>query len=145
MIKKNFIIFLLLFVSFSSYSKSHKVEMLNRQERSLMIFSPAFLKIEVGDSITFLPSTKGHIPRSVFTPKGAETWEMKGDKEVVVKFEKEGVYIFECKNHYAMGMVGVIQVGKAKNLLEAKKFAEVHKKKISMNKERLEEYLKLVK
>jgi pseudoazurin len=42
------------------------------------------------------------------------------NEEIVVMFEKPGVYGFECKPHYGMGMVGLVIVGDALNLTEAK-------------------------
>ncbi len=44
-------------------------------------------------------------------PAGATPFEGKRDEEIVVTFDKEGIYGFECKPHAGMGMVGVVVVG----------------------------------
>ncbi|CBW27606.1 putative exported pseudoazurin [Halobacteriovorax marinus SJ] len=128
-----------------TFAATYEVKMLNKEGKELMIFNPSVLKINVGDTVKFLPSTRGHHPRSIFIPKDAKSWEMKGNKEIEVTFNKEGIYIYDCKNHYVMGMVGVIQVGKVMNLDHAIEFSNKYKKKVSMNKERLSEYLRELK
>jgi len=144
--KFKFCIGILLGLIFSNtFAASYDVKMLNKEGKELMIFTPSVLKIKVGDTVKFLPSTRGHHPRSVFIPDGAKSWEMKGNKEIEVTFDKEGVYIYDCKNHYVMGMVGVIQVGNKTNLDQAIEFSKKYKKKTSMNKERLIEYLRELK
>ncbi len=120
--------------------------MLNRVGNESMTFSPSFLKIEPGDEIKFIPKNIGHTSRSVFIPKEASSWAGKVNEEVKIVFKTEGVYIYECANHGVMGMIGVIQVGNAKNLEEAKVFSESYKNKIVLHKTRLDDLmLKLVK
>ena len=67
------------------------------------------------------------------------------DEEIVVKLDEEGVYMYQCDPHKSMAMVGVIQVGKATNLDEAKKEAATYSKSLAMNKDRLTKYLDQVK
>jgi pseudoazurin len=135
-----------LIFSFNSYSKSYEIHMLNKSGSESMTFSPSFLKIEVGDEVRFIPKDIGHTSRSVFTPKGAATWAGKVNEEIKVTFKDEGAYIYECANHGVMGMIGVIQVGNAKNLEEAKVFSESYKNKITLHKTRLDDLmLKLIK
>jgi hypothetical protein len=43
------------------------------------------------------------------------------DEEVSVTLDGEGVYIYACDPHKVMAMAGVIQVGKATNLGDARK------------------------
>ena len=84
--------------------------------------SQFFLKIKAGDEVIFSPKSKGHIPHSIYIPAGAKSWKGKISEEIKVNLDKEGVYIYECQNHGIMGMTGIIQVGKASNLNEAKDF-----------------------
>ena len=49
--------------------------------------------------------------------------------------------MYQCDPHKPMAMVGVIQVGKATNLDEAKKEAANYGKSLAMNKDRLTKYL----
>ena len=79
----------------------------------MMVFEPAFLKVEPGDTVTFVPTDKSHNSETILgmIPEGAEAWKGKINEEVSVTLEKPGVYGFKCVPHYAMGMVGLIQVG----------------------------------
>jgi pseudoazurin len=124
-------------ISFSSYSKTYEVHMLNKNGNESMTFSPSYLKIEKGDEVKFIPKDLGHTSRSVFTPKEAISWDGKVNEELKIIFKTEGIYIYECANHGVMGMIGLIQVGEANHLEEAKSFAESYKKKIIINNNRL--------
>ncbi len=121
----------------------HQIKMLNRSNDQSMVFEPAFLKVKKNDVITFTPTDLTHNSRSAFLPEGAQKWQGKNNQEITVTLEKEGIYIYECSNHTLMGMVGVIQVGEASNLDEAKDFAM--KKKFATNKDRLAKYLENAK
>ena len=120
----------------------YEVKMLNVSEQGNMVFEPAVLKVEVGDTVTFIPQDRGHDSVSVYTPPGAATWHGKRGKKVSVTIDKEGVYLYKCAPHYYYGMFGVIYAGKLKNLEEAKAEAKKHSDKFVANKERLAGYLK---
>ena len=62
-------------------------------------------------------------------------------KPITLKFEKEGLYIYECTQHVVMAMVGVIQVGKPSNLKQAQEFIKTYSEKFALNKNRLESYI----
>ena len=38
----------------------HEVKMLDNGKGGAMVFEPGFLKAEVGDTVTFVPTNKGH-------------------------------------------------------------------------------------
>lgn len=101
-----------------------------------LAFEPSFVKADINDTIVFSPVNKGHNSHSLFVPSGAPPWKSAFDKEFRVKLEKEGVYLFACDAHKEMGMVGVIQVGKAVNLEEARKKAAEEGATMVMNKDR---------
>jgi hypothetical protein len=67
------------------------------------------------------------------------------DEEIAVKLEHEGVYVYVCDPHKVMAMAGVIQVGKAGNLEDARKESEKLSKTFVMNKDRLAKTLDQVK
>lgn len=136
---------LIIFSSFAGFAKEYKVEMLNKSDGQSMVFKPMFLKVNIGDSITFVPTSKGHTSQSSYTPEGANTWKGKTNKEVKVTLNKEGIYLYKCQNHGIMGMAGVIQVGKATNIKEAKEFYNSFKKKFIMNKDRLDKFINEIK
>jgi pseudoazurin len=100
----------------------HEVKMLNKGAEGAMVFEPSLLKIAPGDTVRFLATDKGHNVLSIegMSPEGAAPFKGKMNEEIVVMFEKPGVYGFECKPHYGMGMVGLVIVGDALNLTEAK-------------------------
>jgi pseudoazurin len=112
----------LLLVASPAAAKEYQVEMLNKgADGSLMVFEPAYLKVAPGDSVKFLATQKGHNAESLpgMAPAGAAAFKGKIDEEFTVKFTKEGVYGYKCLPHLGMGMVGVVQVGKAANKADA--------------------------
>lgn len=109
-------------VALPSLAADHQVEMLNRDsEGRTMQFEPAFLKIEPGDTVTFVPTDPSHNSESIANgiPEGAEPWKGRINEEITVTFDVEGVYAYKCLPHFAMGMVGLIQVGDDTSNLEA--------------------------
>ncbi len=98
------------------FAAEHQVLMLNKDsEGRTMQFEPAFLKVEPGDTVTFVPQDKTHNTESIgkAIPQGAEGWKGKINEEVTVTFGIEGFYGYKCLPHAGMGMVGLIQVGDA--------------------------------
>lgn len=108
-------------LSAGAQAETHEVKMLNKGEAGAMVFEPAYVKAEVGDVIRFLPTTKGHNVEHIkgMLPEGVEGFKTKFNKEFDLTVEKEGLYGIKCTPHYAMGMIGLIQVGEAVNLDEA--------------------------
>lgn len=99
----------------------HEVRMLNRGADGTMVFEPAFLRIEPGDSVRFVPTDRSHnaeiIPGMI--PEGAETFRGAINEEIVVALDVPGLYGIKCNPHLSMGMVMVVQVGEdAHNLGE---------------------------
>lgn len=91
-----------------------EVLMLNKgTDGKTMGFSPSFLKVEPGDKVTFIPVDKGHNAETILgmIPDEAATWKGKLDEEFTVTFTVPGLYGYKCFPHFAMGMVGLIQVG----------------------------------
>ncbi|WP_261841195.1 pseudoazurin [Aliamphritea ceti] len=123
----------------------YEVKMLNASENGNMVFEPAVLQVEVGDTVTFVPTDPIHDSISVLAPPGANTWHGQRDQSVSVTINKEGVYIYKCAPHYYYGMVGVIHAGKPVNLTEAQQAAREISSKFLMNKDRLISYLDQLK
>jgi pseudoazurin len=99
----------------------HQVQMLNKGTDGPMAFEPSFLKIAPGDTVRFLATDKGHNVLSIegMSPNGAAPFKGKMNENITVTFDRPGVYGFECKPHYGMGMVGLIVVGDPVNLADA--------------------------
>jgi len=100
-------------MSGAAWAENFEVQMLNRGEAGNMIFEPAFLRIALGDTVTFLASDRGHNAESIpeMMPEGATEFAGKINEEIVVTYDVEGLYGIRCKPHYAMGMVVTIAVG----------------------------------
>ena len=111
-----------------AYAAEHEVRMLNKgPEGQPMQFDPAFLKIEPGDTVTFVATDKGHNSESILEmiPEGAETWKGKINEEITVTFDVEGIYGYKCMPHFGLGMVGIIQVGDSTENLDSAETAKL--------------------
>lgn len=99
-----------------------EVKMLNKGTEGVMVFEPALVKIEPGDTVKFVASDKGHNVESVteMLPEGGQPFVGKVNEELTITFDKPGVYGYKCKPHYGMGMVGMVVVGEPTNAEPAK-------------------------
>jgi pseudoazurin len=102
----------------SALAETYEVKMLNKGEAGSMIFEPAYVAAQPGDTIHFVPTDKGHNVEAIkgMLPEGVEHFKSKMSKEFDLVVQTEGVYGIKCTPHYGMGMVGLIQVGEATNL-----------------------------
>jgi pseudoazurin len=90
----------------------HEVQMLNKgPDGQRNWFEPALIRVEPGDTVTFVPTDKGHNSASVVIPEGAEPWNGKLSQEIAVTFTVPGLYSYKCLPHFGLGMVGLIAVG----------------------------------
>jgi pseudoazurin len=148
---KNILLTMSLFLlSVPAFAEDHYVRMLNNGDGGMMIFEPAVLSVNVGDTVNFVATDMAHNSASVFTPPGATPWRGMMSKDISVTLDTPGVYIYECSPHVMMAMVGVIQVKDGMELdlsLDsayvdaADTFAKAYKSKFVMNKDRLDSYL----
>ena len=99
-----------------------EVKMLNKGAEGLMVFEPALVKVEPGDTVKFVATDKSHNAESIknMLPAGTAPFAGKMNEDVSVTFDKPGAYGVKCMPHYGMGMVALIVVGKPDNLDEAK-------------------------
>tara|TARA_B100000214_G_C23961946_1_gene625703 strand:+ start:571 stop:1164 length:594 start_codon:yes stop_codon:yes gene_type:complete len=121
----------------------HEVKMLNSGDGGQMIFEPAVLKVSVGDTVHFKATDAAHNSASMegMIPSGAKTWAGGLSQDISVVLDKEGVYVYQCDPHVMMAMIGVIQVGEARNMDQIKASAAEKKSAFMLNSERLDEYL----
>ena len=89
------------------------IEMLNKDDAgNKMIYSEELAKVDVGDTITWVPTSKGHNVEMIAGPDGAELpKKSKNSKEVSMTFEVPGIYYYWCTPHKGMGMIGLVVVG----------------------------------
>ena len=141
---KNFLIPLILSFNLFTYAENYEVKMLNQGSEGYMVFEPSFLKINKGDSVTFIATDAAHNSASIkgMIPPGASKWNGNLSQNITVTFDVEGLYGYQCTPHAMMAMVGIIQVGESKSNLESVK-AAVQKIKTTfvMNQERFDNYL----
>ncbi|SEG19995.1 pseudoazurin [Methylobacterium sp. 190mf] len=97
------------------------IKTLNSGPGGMMVFDPAFVKIQPGDTVRFVPADKGHNAELIkgMAPEGAAPFKTVVGKEEAVTFDKPGLYGIKCSPHYIMGMVGLVQVGDKPDNLEA--------------------------
>ena len=88
------------------------IDMLNkRDDGAKMVYSEDIARIDLGDTITWNPKSKGHNVHFIAGPEG---WELpkksKNNKEVSITFDTPGVYLYQCTPHASMGMIALVVV-----------------------------------
>ncbi len=137
---------LITFCMFTAHAAEHTVKMLSAGANGkMMVMEPGFIKIAKGDVVNFVPSDASHNAQSVASPSKKSAFNTPMGKPTKITFSEEGVYLYKCLPHLALGMIGVVQVGKATNLTAVKTAAKTLSASIAMNKERVDLYLKQVK
>lgn len=136
------------FVSMPVVAADHTIEMLSSSDGQMMVFKPAVLKINPGDTVTWKASNPGHNTASIneMSPDNALQWNGKINEEIKITFSKEGVYGYKCTPHYILGMVGIVSVGdNTVNLSAASEYAINAEKKFATNKDRFSKYVSELK
>lgn len=102
-----------------SFAQNYVVKELNHGPNGNPdVFSPALVKINPGDSVTFEPTDPGHMAMSINNdiPAGAKPFQCAVNKKCTFTFTVPGAYAYKCMPHLSFGMVGMIVVGKPTNL-----------------------------
>jgi pseudoazurin len=115
---------------FSSHviAANHELEMLNKLGKERMVFSKKMISIDLNDEVLWKSVDKGHNVQFIGMPDGAKKYKSKISKDASYKFEKPGVYLYQCTPHKAMGMIGIVVVGNNKSNLEKIKKVKVYGK-----------------
>tara|TARA_Y100000590_G_scaffold122821_1_gene140672 strand:- start:165 stop:599 length:435 start_codon:yes stop_codon:yes gene_type:complete len=115
-----FILFSFLFLS-NAYAANETIEMLNKQGKESMVYSKKVVKIDVGDTIFWKATDKGHNVEFIKggVPEGVDKFKSKYNVDVEYTFTVPGIYAYWCTPHKNMGMIGFIVVGGDKTNLEA--------------------------
>ena len=108
---------LILTPAFSAQAADITVDMLNkRDDGAKMVYSQDLVRIDVGDSVTWVPTSKGHNVEIIAAPDGYDIpKKSKLSKDVSITFDTPGVYLYQCTPHKTMGMLGVVVVGDGQN------------------------------
>lgn len=115
-----FAMFIALFVV-PAFAEDISIDMLNkRDDGAKMVYSEDITRIDVGDTITWVPTSKGHNVEIVAAPEGFDIpKKSKNNKEVAITFDTPGVYLYQCTPHKSMGMIALIVVGDDTSNLDA--------------------------
>ena len=123
--KNIFILATLIFLTNLTFSNSMaanvEIEMLNKQGKESMVYSQKITRINVGDSISWKATTKGHNVEFIKggVPEGVKKFKSKFNKDADYTFNVPGIYAYWCTPHKTMGMIGFVVVGDDKSNLEA--------------------------
>jgi pseudoazurin len=100
-----------------AYAEDITIEMLNkREDGAKMVYSQDIARIDVGDTVTWVPTQKGHNVEFIAGPDGWKApKKSKLSKEVSITFDTPGVYLYQCSPHKTMGMIAIVVVGDGDN------------------------------
>ena len=103
--------FCLMFLAGSANAMT--IEMLNKDDAgNKIIYGEELARVDVGETITWVPTSKGHNVEWIAGPDGADLpKKSKNGKEVSMTFEVPGIYYYWCTPHKGMGMIGLVVVG----------------------------------
>ena len=121
-------------------AEEHVVEMLNEgPDGNRMVFEPAVVMAEPGDTIRFVPTDKGHNAQTVndVLPDEVEGFRGRINQEVTYEVPADGTYLIRCTPHYGLGMVALIVAGEDFSNVDAIEDARMPRRA----EERVETYL----
>ena len=119
-------------LSVPAFAEDMTIEMLNkRDDGAKMVYSEDIARIDVGDTITWTPDSKGHNVEFIAGPDGWEApKKSKLSKEYTFTFDTPGVYLYQCTPHKSMGMIAIVVVGDGDNDISGAKVRGKSKKKL---------------
>ena len=110
------------------------IDMLNKDaDGNKMVYSKEVARVAIGDTITWLPASKGHNVHFISAPDGIKKLpKSKLNKEFSFTFEKAGIYLYQCTPHKGMGMIALVVVDdnldNLKNISKARVLGKSKKK-----------------
>ena len=132
---KFYYLFVAAFLTTPSFAAEVAIEMLNKDaDGNKMVFSQEVVKVEVGDTVTWLPSSKGHNVEMISSPNKMK-FKSKNGRETKITFDTPGIYYDLCTPHKGMGMIGLVVVGNdMSNIDDVKKAKAYGKSKKKLKK-----------
>ena len=108
------------------------IAMLNkREDGAKMVYSEDITRIEAGDTVTWVPTARGHNVEFIAGPEGWEApKKSKLSKEYSYTYDTPGVYLYQCTPHKSMGMIAIVVVGDGDNDVSGAKVRGNSKKKL---------------
>lgn len=118
---KTLILVTLFFIPNLAMAADVSIEMLNKQGKESMVYSQKIVNVNVGDTVFWKATTKGHNVQFMKggVPDGVEKFKSKMNKDTEYTFTVPGIYAYWCTPHKSMGMIGFVVVGGDKSNLEA--------------------------
>tara|TARA_B100001564_G_scaffold346547_1_gene346384 strand:+ start:31 stop:465 length:435 start_codon:yes stop_codon:yes gene_type:complete len=118
---KTLILVTLSFIPNLAIAADVTIEMLNKQGKESMVYSQKIVNVNVGDTVFWKATTKGHNVQFMKggVPDGVEKFKSKMNKDTEYTFTVPGIYAYWCTPHKSMGMIGFVVVGGDKSNLEA--------------------------
>ena len=109
------------------------IEMLNkRDDGQKMVYGTDIARVEVGTTVTWIPTSKGHNVEFIAGPDGWDApKKSKNGKEVSITFDQPGVYLYQCTPHKTMGMIALVVVGDGNNDVSGAKVKGKSKQKLA--------------
>jgi len=106
-------IFFTVFVVGTVQAGGRQIQMLNKDDQgNKMVYSEELVYVDVNESITWIPTDKGHNVEIIAAPEGFDIpKKSKNGKEVTIEFTVPGIYYYWCTPHKGMGMIGLVVVG----------------------------------
>ncbi len=110
-----------LFLTNNAIANDVTIEMHNKLGKESMVYSKKVVNINVGDTVFWKATTKGHNVEFIKggVPDGVEKFKSKFNKDTQYKFTVPGIYAYWCTPHKSMGMIGFVVVGNDKSNLDA--------------------------
>ena len=103
-----------------AYGATETIEMHNKLGKEIMVYSKKIINIDVGDTVLWKASSKGHNVEFIKggIPEGVEKFKSKMNKDAEYTFQIPGIYAYWCTPHKSMGMIGFVVVGNDKSNID---------------------------
>ncbi|MBD1172336.1 pseudoazurin [Pelagibacterales bacterium SAG-MED05] len=105
----------------SAYAADQNIDMLNKLEREINVYSKKLVNVDVGDTVFWKSVNPGHNVEFIKggIPEGAEKFKSSYSKDTSYTFKTPGIYAYWCTPHKSIGMIGFVVVGNDKSNLES--------------------------
>lgn len=97
----------------AAFAREVSVQMKDVGAAGLMVFEPAFVRADVGDTVRFVPTDPAHNAQTIdgMLPAGVAPAAGGMGKPLVLTLSRPGLYGIKCGPHFSLGMVALIQAG----------------------------------
>ena len=118
--KKITLFLFILFLSQPSFGADQTIEMLNKLDKEIMVYSKKIVEVDIGDTVFWKATKAGHNVEFIKggVPEDVGKFRSKLSKDTEYKFEIPWIYAYWCTPHKGMGMIGFVVVGNDKSNLD---------------------------